>query len=79
MKQDTSRHTARHDLLTIYTAAVEAVEGRRAETKGFDPAWTLRRAAAGSLLEETGDLIRTGPTGTNVMDLMLGLKFDASG
>jgi hydroxypyruvate reductase len=34
----------------------------------------LARADAGSFLEASGDLIDTGPTGTNVMDLMLGLK-----
>ncbi len=34
----------------------------------------LDRADAGSLLEISGDLIHTGATGTNVMDLILGLK-----
>lgn len=38
----------------------------------------LARADAGTLLSATGDLIRTGPTGTNVMDLMLGLKLGKS-
>lgn len=60
-------------------ALVDADTLKRAETEGFDPARTLRSADAGSLLEATGDLIRTGPTGTNVMDLMLGLKVDAHG
>jgi len=31
----------------------------------------LRRADAGSYLEQTGDLISTGPTGTNVTDLVI--------
>lgn len=31
-------------------------------------------ADAGSFLEAAGDLIHTGPTGSNVMDLMLGLR-----
>ena len=34
----------------------------------------LARADAGSFLEASGDLIQTGPTGTNVMDLILGLR-----
>lgn len=34
----------------------------------------LRQADAGSLLEITGDLINTGPTGTNVMDVVIALK-----
>lgn len=34
----------------------------------------LERADAGSFLAASGDLIDTGPTGTNVMDLILGLK-----
>ncbi|HHH39626.1 MAG TPA: DUF4147 domain-containing protein [Sedimenticola sp.] len=50
----------------------------RARRAGFDAREALARADAGSLLAATGDLVRTGPTGTNVMDLMLGLKL-ASG
>ena len=42
--------------------------------KGYDAASCLIRADAGSFLAASGDLITTGPTGTNVMDLMLGLK-----
>lgn len=34
----------------------------------------LARADSGRFLEASGDLIRTGPTGTNVMDLILGYK-----
>lgn len=36
--------------------------------------WYLKNADAGTFLDASGDLIRTGPTGTNVMDLMVGLK-----
>ena len=36
--------------------------------------WYLEHADAGSFLEASGDLIHTGPTGTNVMDVILGLK-----
>jgi len=46
----------------------------RAERAGFDAASTLAAADAGTLLAATGDLIHTGPTGTNVMDLVLGLR-----
>lgn len=46
----------------------------RAESEGLDPAAALARADAGSLLEVTGDLVHTGPTGTNVTDLVLGYK-----
>jgi len=48
----------------------------RARREGFDVADTLKRADSGSLLEAAGDLVHTGPTGTNVMDLMIGLKMD---
>lgn len=41
---------------------------------GDDAASYLMRADAGSFLAASGDLITTGPTGTNVMDLLLGLK-----
>jgi hydroxypyruvate reductase len=34
----------------------------------------LQAADSGSYLEKTGDLVTTGPTGTNVMDLVIALK-----
>jgi len=34
----------------------------------------LRHADSGRFLEMSGDLITTGPTGTNVMDLVIGVK-----
>ncbi|WP_197512987.1 glycerate kinase type-2 family protein [Acidihalobacter aeolianus] len=40
---------------------------------GLDPDVALERADAGSFLAVSGDLISTGPTGTNVMDLVIGL------
>ncbi len=46
----------------------------RAAVEGFDVEESLARADSGSLLAATGDLINTGPTGTNVMDLILGLR-----
>ncbi|MDH3513935.1 MAG: DUF4147 domain-containing protein [Gammaproteobacteria bacterium] len=41
---------------------------------GLDARLSLDRADAGSFLEASGDLVQTGPTGTNVMDIMLGMK-----
>jgi hydroxypyruvate reductase len=34
----------------------------------------LARADSGTFLDEAGALISTGPTGTNVMDLVIALK-----
>ena len=45
-----------------------------AQLDGFEAKAALAAADAGSLLAASGDLIHTGPTGTNVMDLVLGLK-----
>ncbi|PID34389.1 MAG: hydroxypyruvate reductase [Thiotrichales bacterium] len=38
------------------------------------PEESLQRADSGNFLEACGDLIYTGPTGTNVMDVVIGLK-----
>lgn len=46
------------------------VRGRLA---GMDPVAALANADAGSFLEQSGDLIDTGPTGTNVMDLVMAI------
>ena len=46
----------------------------RARDGGFDPAAALAAADTGRLLESTGDLIYTGPTGTNVGDLVIALR-----
>jgi hydroxypyruvate reductase len=46
----------------------------RGELHGLKGREALVKADAGTFLEASGDLIQTGPTGTNVMDLMLGLK-----
>ncbi|UCE89164.1 MAG: hydroxypyruvate reductase, partial [Pseudomonadota bacterium] len=47
------------------------VRGRDA---GFAANECLARADAGTFLEGAGDLVNTGPTGTNVMDLVLAVK-----
>ncbi|MBI3547388.1 MAG: DUF4147 domain-containing protein [Gammaproteobacteria bacterium] len=55
-------------------ALVDGASVTRGQAAGFDAAVSLARADAGSFLEASGDLIHTGPTGTNVMDIMLGLR-----
>ncbi|HHH35205.1 MAG TPA: DUF4147 domain-containing protein [Gammaproteobacteria bacterium] len=46
----------------------------RGQDAGLDAAACLRGADAGRYLQAAGDLLRTGVTGTNVMDLMLGVR-----
>ncbi len=46
----------------------------RGESAGLDALRALEQADAGTFLAASGDLVRTGPTGTNVMDLILGLR-----
>ncbi len=41
---------------------------------GMDAREALQRADAGTFLQLSGDLIDTGPTGTNVMDLVIAIK-----
>ena len=50
---------------------VDNLTADRGQTEGLDLEDHLRRADAGSYLEQTGDLISTGPTGTNVTDLLI--------
>ncbi len=55
-------------------ALVDGGTVQRGHNEGFDADEALRRADSGTFLEASGDLIQTGPTGTNVMDLVFGLK-----
>jgi hydroxypyruvate reductase len=55
-------------------ALVDGGTVARGGLDGLDAADCLRRADAGSFLAASGDLINTGPTGTNVMDVVIGLK-----
>jgi glycerate 2-kinase len=55
-------------------AVVDGGTLARGGLDGLNAAECLRRADAGTFLEASGDLISTGPTGTNVMDLVIGLK-----
>ncbi len=47
---------------------------RRGKMENLDPDACLLAADAGTFLDASGDLIHTGPTGTNVMDVVIGLK-----
>ena len=55
-------------------AIVDGATDERARDAGLDPAVALAGADSGALLEATGDLVHTGPTGTNVGDVVLGLR-----
>lgn len=55
-------------------ALIDGTTVARAALHGFDAGRSLAAADAGALLEASGDLIQTGATGTNVMDLVLGLR-----
>jgi hydroxypyruvate reductase len=55
-------------------ALVDGGSVQRMNDAGCEPAEALAAADAGSALALSGDLVHTGPTGTNVMDLCIGLK-----
>lgn len=55
-------------------ALVDGDTVRRGREAGLNAEDALQRADAGRFLEASGDLVRTGPTGTNVMDLCIGLR-----
>jgi hydroxypyruvate reductase len=56
-------------------ALVDGGTMQRGEWEGLNPLEALESADAGSFLEASGDLIQTGPTGTNVMDLVIAWKW----
>ncbi|MGH8260523.1 MAG: glycerate kinase type-2 family protein, partial [Steroidobacteraceae bacterium] len=55
-------------------ALVDGETCARVAAAGLDVDECLRRADSGTALAAAGDLVHTGPTGTNVGDLILGLK-----
>jgi glycerate 2-kinase len=55
-------------------AIVDGGTVERAADAGLDAAAALASADTGRLLEATGDLLYTGPTGTNVGDIVLALR-----
>jgi hydroxypyruvate reductase len=55
-------------------AVVDGATVARGALHGASVEHALADADSGRLLEMSGDLISTGPTGTNVMDLVIGLR-----
>ena len=55
-------------------ALIDGETVKRGQLEGLDVHHALASADAGSFLAASGDLINTGPTGTNVMDLVMALK-----
>lgn len=55
-------------------ACVDGVTIARGSLEGLNASTALRQADAGRFLAAAGDLIDTGPTGTNVTDVVIGLK-----
>ncbi|MFN2308913.1 MAG: glycerate kinase [Gammaproteobacteria bacterium] len=55
-------------------ACIDAQTLARGQAAGLDAATALARADAGGFLAAAGDLLDTGPTGTNVTDIVIGLK-----
>jgi glycerate 2-kinase len=58
-------------------ALVDAETCARLALGELDADACLQRADSGTALAATGDLVHTGPTGTNVGDLVIGLKLSA--
>ena len=57
-------------------ALVDGGTVARGAAAGLGPDHCLRTADAGTFLDASGDLVRTGPTGTNVLDLVVALKME---
>jgi hydroxypyruvate reductase len=55
-------------------ALVDSETCARLALAGIDADDCMRRADSGTALAASGDLVHTGPTGTNVGDLVIGLK-----
>ena len=57
-------------------AIVDGASIDRGVAQHWDAETALRQADAGGFLSASGDLLYTGATGTNVMDIVIGLKPD---
>jgi hydroxypyruvate reductase len=60
-------------------AIVDAGTVARGAAAGLDAAAALAAADAGTFLAASGDLLHTGPTGTNVGDVVIGIRRGALG
>lgn len=83
-----ARVIAGHENLALLVGATDGTDGvtedagamvdgdtcSRVALAGLDVQECLQRADSGTALAASGDLIHTGPTGTNVGDLVIGLK-----
>jgi hydroxypyruvate reductase len=61
------------------TAAGAIIDGKtieRGQQQGLHALECLEQADAGRFLTASGDLLYTGPTGTNVMDILIGCRLD---
>lgn len=59
---------------TAAGACVDGDSAARARAAGFDPERALAATDSNPLLAATGDLLLTGPTGTNVADVVVALR-----
>ena len=81
-------HIQVHEPLWLLVAGTDGTDGNTVDTgalidvgtlqrgrdENLDPHTCLQKADAGTFLAASGDLIYTGPTGTNVMDVIVGFK-----
>lgn len=84
-----SRYLAGHERLLLLAVGTDGSDGptedagalvdggtvQRGEWEGLSAIDATERCDAGTFLEASGDLIQTGPTGTNVMDLIVAWKW----
>jgi glycerate 2-kinase len=88
-----ARVIAGHENLLLLVAGTDGTDGvtsdagalvdgetcSRVALSELDVQSALQRADSGTALEAAGDLIHTGPTGTNVGDIVIGLKLSREG
>ena len=77
-----------HDYIIFLAAGTDGTDGPTADAGGLVDATTVAKGAqqgceisayieaadVGNFLDLSGDLVTTGPTGTNVMDLIIAIK-----
>jgi hydroxypyruvate reductase len=82
-----------NDRITILAAGTDGTDGptedagaivdagtiERAELAGVDVERAFREFDSGTALEASADLVHTGPTGTNVGDILIGIRDAARG